>query len=76
MTAAMLLPNGTRSNIETPVLVYLLIGALAIIAALVAAGRGVATRVPPWLWGTCAAVMLFLTIVTWGDANEFIYFRF
>jgi alginate O-acetyltransferase complex protein AlgI len=76
MAAAMLLPNGTRSNIETPVLVYLLIGALAIIAALVAAGRGVATRVPPWLWGTCAAVMLFLTIVTWGDANEFIYFRF
>ncbi len=76
MTAAMLLPNGMSVNFNAPAMIYLPIGALAIIAALITAGRNVTARVPAWAWGATAAVMLFLTITTWGDSNEFIYFRF
>jgi len=76
MAAAMLLPNSMQVNAVAPAFFYLLIGALAILVSLALTGRNLAARVPAWAWGASAAVMLFLTIVTWGDPNEFIYFRF
>ena len=49
---------------------------MAFLSALLLKGRGVAARVPAWAWGVTAALMLFVTIVSWGDPNAFIYFRF
>ena len=76
MLSAMLLPNVLRVDFTSPAIVYLVISALAVMASLIVAGRGLAARVPGWAWGVTAAAMLFLTIISWGDANEFIYFRF
>jgi alginate O-acetyltransferase complex protein AlgI len=74
IAGAMLLPNAMHVNALAPASVYLLIGALAVLVPLLARGSG--PHIPAWAWGAAAGVMLFLTIVTWGDANEFIYFRF
>jgi alginate O-acetyltransferase complex protein AlgI len=76
MASSMLLPNTLRVNLAAPAMVYLVLCALALIAALLLGGRNLQSRVPGWAWGASAALMLFLTIATWGDANEFIYFRF
>jgi D-alanyl-lipoteichoic acid acyltransferase DltB (MBOAT superfamily) len=76
MLEQMLFPNALDLNFHSPAVIYLLIGALAVALALVAGRRGLAPRVPAWAWGASAAVMLFLTLFTWGDANEFIYFQF
>jgi hypothetical protein len=72
----MLLPNGTHVDFPSPWLAYLLIGMLAVVATLVVTGRDLPRRVPGWAWGAAAAAMLFLTLVTWGDPTEFIYFQF
>jgi D-alanyl-lipoteichoic acid acyltransferase DltB (MBOAT superfamily) len=76
MLEQMLLPNGLHLNFYSPAMIYLLIGLIALTIALLAKGRDLAQRAPAWAWGASAAVMLFLTIFTWGDANEFIYFQF
>lgn len=76
MLDAMLFPNVFAIHVTAPAIAYVVMCAIAVAVALSFAGRGVASRVPAWAWGACAAAMLFLTITTWGDANEFIYFRF
>jgi alginate O-acetyltransferase complex protein AlgI len=76
MLEQMLLPNAMNLNLHTPAMIYLLAGAMAVAIALLASGRDLPRRVPAWAWGASAAVMLFLTMFTWGDANEFIYFQF
>jgi len=76
MIEQMLLPTGMTMNFHSPVVFFLAIGAVAILIGLLVSGRDLPRRVPAWAWGASAAVMLFLTIFTWGDANEFIYFRF
>jgi alginate O-acetyltransferase complex protein AlgI len=75
MLAQMLLPNTLHLNLASASTVYIALGMIAIFIALVLPEREI-TTVPPWAWGSSAAVMLFLTIVTWADANAFIYFRF
>jgi D-alanyl-lipoteichoic acid acyltransferase DltB (MBOAT superfamily) len=72
----MLLPNELNLNFHSPLTIYLWIGALTVLAALLASRRHLLPRVPAWAWGASAAVMLFLTLYTWGDASEFIYFQF
>lgn len=72
----MLVPNGTHVNFPPTWLAYLLIGTVAVVATVVLSGRDLPRRVPGWAWGAAAAVMLFLTLVTWGDPTEFIYFQF
>ncbi len=72
----LLVPNATWITFQPPAVVYLAVSAMALAAALLVAGRGVQQQVPAWAWGACAGIMLFLTMVTWGDANEFIYFQF
>jgi D-alanyl-lipoteichoic acid acyltransferase DltB (MBOAT superfamily) len=76
MLEQMLLPNALNLNFHSTALIYLTIGALAIAIALLTAGRDLPRRVPAWAWGASAAIMLFVTMYTWGDANEFIYFQF
>ncbi|HEY6140373.1 MAG TPA: MBOAT family protein [Thermoanaerobaculia bacterium] len=76
MLEQMLLPNALSLHFHTPVIVYLAVGLAATAAALWASGRDLPRRVPAWAWGASAAIMLFLTLFTWGDANEFIYFQF
>jgi alginate O-acetyltransferase complex protein AlgI len=76
MLEQMLLPTALNMNFHSPVMIYLAVGAIAVAIALLATGRDLPRRVPAWAWGVSAAVMLFLTMFTWGDANEFIYFRF
>jgi alginate O-acetyltransferase complex protein AlgI len=76
MLEQMLLPNTLTMNFHSPVVFFLALGAVAILIGLLASGRDLPRRVPAWAWGASAAIMLFLTIFTWGDANEFIYFRF
>jgi len=75
MLAQMMLPNSFHPNLSPALLVYVALGAGALTVALMLPERATA-RVPAWAWGMSAAVMLFLTIVTWADANAFIYFRF
>ena len=76
MVMEMLLPSSWQINFTTAVTPYLVLSALALLAALALAGRGTAARLPAWLWGVTAALMLFVTIVSWADPNAFIYFRF
>jgi D-alanyl-lipoteichoic acid acyltransferase DltB (MBOAT superfamily) len=76
MLEQLLLPTGLTMNFHSPVVFYLALGAVAILIGLLVTGRDLPKRLPAWAWGASAAVMLFLTIFTWGDANEFIYFRF
>jgi len=76
MLEQMLLPNTLTMNFHSPVVFFLALGAVAILVGLLVSGRDLPRRVPAWAWGASAAIMLFLTIFTWGDANEFIYFRF
>jgi alginate O-acetyltransferase complex protein AlgI len=76
MLEQMLLPNALDINFHSSLMIYLVISAAAIVLALLLAGRDLPRRVPAWAWGASAAVMLFLTMYTWGDASEFIYFQF
>ncbi|MCU1231262.1 MAG: putative rane protein involved in D-alanine export [Acidobacteria bacterium] len=75
MLTQMLLPNTLQMNLASPAIAYVAIGMMAIAIALIVSERAIA-RMPAWTWGTSAAVMLFVTIVAWADANAFIYFRF
>ncbi len=63
-------------NISTAATPYVVISAIVVVIALLMKGRGVSERLPGWVWGVTAALMLAVTIVSWGDPNAFIYFRF
>ncbi len=76
MLEQMLLPNELNLNFHSSLTIYLWIGAFAIAAGLIASRRELLRSVPAWAWGASAAAMLFLTLYTWGDASEFIYFQF
>jgi D-alanyl-lipoteichoic acid acyltransferase DltB (MBOAT superfamily) len=76
MVEAMLLPNGWTVNFTTTATPYVTLCIAAFLGALLLRGRSLGDRVPTWAWGVSAAVMLFVTIVSWGDPNAFIYFRF
>jgi D-alanyl-lipoteichoic acid acyltransferase DltB (MBOAT superfamily) len=76
MVTEMLLPSILQLNIATAATPYVVISAIAVVIALLVKGRGVSERVPGWAWGVTAALMLAVTIVSWGDPNAFIYFRF
>jgi len=76
MISEMLLPTTLHINFTTAATPYVVASMIALLIALMLKGRGVAARVPAWGWGAMAAVMLFVTIVSWGDPNAFIYFRF
>jgi len=76
MVTEMLFPSILQLNISTAATPYVVISAIAVVIALLVKGRGVSERVPGWAWGVTAALMLVVTIVSWGDPNAFIYFRF
>jgi alginate O-acetyltransferase complex protein AlgI len=76
MLGSMLLPNGTTIGFSTTATPYVVASLIAVGLSLFLRGRGVTGRLPGWAWGVSAGVMLFITIVSWGDANAFIYFRF
>ncbi len=76
MVMEMLLPSSLRVTMPGGALPYVVVSAAAVLAALAVKGRDLAADVPGWVWGMTAAMMLFVTIVSWGDPNAFIYFRF
>jgi alginate O-acetyltransferase complex protein AlgI len=76
MVAEMLLPSTMHVHFPATATAYVLLSAMALLFALLLGRRGAVARVPGWAWGVTAALMLFVTIVSWGDPNAFIYFRF
>src|SRR5688572_10187900 len=77
MVREMLLPSTFEVDFSARMMAYQIVALAGIVTAAFLTRMGRQTpKIGPMLRGATAAVMLFITLISWGDPNEFIYFQF